>query len=184
RRAFDQLLFAQAVLARNEHAHAVATQIEHTGEVLPHADRPGEGNRRHVELALDLVDEVERIAYFAVELVDEGDDGRVARAADLQQAPRLRLHAVACVDDHQRRIDRRQHTIGVFGKILVTGRIEQVEDAVAVLHLHHRTRDRNTALLFDFHPVGGGVARRLARLHAAGDADRTGEQQQLFGQRG
>ena len=54
----------------------------------------------------------------------------------------------------------------------------------AVLHLHHARGDRDAALLLDLHPVGGRVARGLARLHRAGDLDRAGEQQQLLGQRG
>ena len=101
-----------------------------------------------------------------------------------EQPPRLRLDAVGRVDHHQRRVDRGQHAVGVFGEVLVAGRVEQVDDAVAVLHLHHRRGDRDAALLLDLHPVGGGVARGLARLHRAGDLDRAGEQQQLLGQRG
>ncbi len=32
------------------------------------------------------------------------------------------------VDDHQRRIDRRQRAIRVLGEVLVAGRVEQVDD--------------------------------------------------------
>src|SRR3546814_1314793 len=40
------------------------------------------------------------------------------------------------------------------------------------------------ALLLQRHPVGGGVARGLARLDRTGHLDRAGEQQQLLGQGG
>ena len=128
-------------------------QVDHAVEALAHAHRPGEGHHGHAQLALDLVHQVQRVAHLAVHLVDEGDDRRVARAADLEQAPRLRLDAVGRVDHHQRRVHGGQHAVGVFGEVLVAGRVEQVDDAVAVLHLHHRTRDRDAALLLDLHPV-------------------------------
>jgi hypothetical protein len=37
------------------------------------------------QLLLDLVEDLEGIAAFAVHLVDEGDDRDVAQAADLEQ---------------------------------------------------------------------------------------------------
>jgi hypothetical protein len=89
-------------------------QVEHAAEELGHAHRPGEGHHRHAQLALDLVHQRQRLLHLAVHLVDEGEDGRVPRAADLQQAPRLRLHAVGRVDHHQRRVHRGQHAVGVF----------------------------------------------------------------------
>jgi hypothetical protein len=142
------------------------------------------GTTLHAEFALDLVHQRQRVLHLAVHLVDEGEDGRVARAADLQQPPRLRLHAVGRVDHHQRRVHRGQHAVGVFAEVLVARGVQQVDDAVAVLHLHHRAGHRDAALLLDLHPVAGGVAGGLARLHAAGDLDRAGEQQQLLRQRG
>ena len=153
-------------------------------KLLPMPTGQVNGTTLHAELALDLVHQLQRLPHLAVHLVDEGDDRRVARAADLDQPARLRLDAVGRVDHHQRRVDRGQHAVGVFREVLVAGRVEQVDDAVAVFHLHHRRGDRDAALLLDLHPVGGGVARGLARLHRAGDLDRAGEQQQLFGQRG
>ena len=167
-----------------EHAHALFAPVIDAVEQLAHADRPGEGNDGHAELLLDLVHDVHRVLHLAVHLVDESQDGRVAGAANLQQAARLRLDAVGRINHHQGGIDGGQHAVGVFGKILVAGRVQQVDDAVAVFHLHDRAGDGNAALLFDFHPVGGRVARGLARLDAAGDLNGAREQQQLFGQRG
>ncbi|MPM42899.1 hypothetical protein SDC9_89571 [bioreactor metagenome] len=159
-------------------------QIDDAAEALALANGPGDGAAGHAQLALNFVEDVERVAHFAVHLVDEGDDGRVALAADLDQAAGLCFHTVGGVDHHQRRIHGRQHAVGVFGEVLVAGRVEQVDDVVAVAHLHHRRRHRDAALLFNFHPVGGGVAAGLAPLDGARDLDRAREQQQLFGQRG
>ena len=156
----DLVGIAVAVLAALEDAHLLLAQVHHAVEVLAHADRPGERHDLHAELALDLVHQDERLLHFAVHLVDEGQDRRVAGAADLQQAARLRLDAVGRVDHHQRGVDGGQHAVGVFGEVLVAGRVEQVDDAVAVFHLHHRRCDRDAALLLDLHPVGGRMARR------------------------
>ena len=46
------------------------------------------------------------------------------------------------------------------------------------------TGDGNAALLFDLHPVGGGVPRGLAGLYGAGLADGAAVEQQFFRQRG
>ena len=153
-------------------------------EELAHADRPGEGHDGHAEFALDFVHDAHRVLDFAVHFVDEGQNRRATGAANLQQTPGLRLDAVGRVDHHQRGIDGGQHAVGVFGKVLVAGGVEQVDDAVAVFHLHDGGGDGNAALLFDFHPVAGCVARGFARLDAARNLNRAGEQQQLFGQRG
>ena len=92
----------------------------------------------------------------------------------------MRFDAVGGIDDHQRGIDRGQYAVGVLGKILVTRCVEQVDDAVTVLHLHDRTGDRNTPLLFNLHPVGGCVAAGFSCLDRARDVDRAGVEQQLF----
>ena len=179
-RPLDEVVVVRAaLLAGAEHAHAVAADVEHAAEGLAHAHRPRERHRIHAQVPFDLGQQLERLAHFAVHLVDEGDDGRVARAADLQQPDGLRLHAVGGVDHHERGVHGGQHAIGVFREVLVARGVEQVDDAVAVFHLHHRRGHRDAALLFDFHPVGGRVARGLAGLDAAGDLDRAREQQQL-----
>ena len=88
---------------------------------------------------------------------------------------------LARVDHHQRGIDRGQRAVGILGKILVARRVEQVDDAVAMLELHHRGGDRDTALLLHLHPVGSRMPRGLAALDRAGELNRAAEQQQLFG---
>jgi hypothetical protein len=90
-----------AFAAGLEHRHRLRAQVHDAAETLALADRPGHRHAGHAELALDLVEDVERLAHLAVHLVDEGDDGRVALAADLDQPPRLRFHAVGRVDHHQ-----------------------------------------------------------------------------------
>ena len=109
--------------------HLAGRDIVGADEVAALPDRPG--HRRGIERQrlLDLVEQIERIAALAVHLVDEGDDRNVAQPADLEQLAGARLDALGGVDHHHRGIDRRQRAIGVFGKVLVARRVEQVEHA-------------------------------------------------------
>ena len=66
---------------------------------------------------LDFVQEVERLAVFAVELVDKGDDRHVAQAADLEELAGLLLNALDGVQEHHRAVDRGQDAIGVLAEI-------------------------------------------------------------------
>ena len=147
------------------------------------ADRPGEGRALERQRLLDLVDEIEGIAGLAVHLVDEGDDRNVAQAADLEQLSCPRLDALGGVDHHHRRVDGGKGPVGVLGKVLVAGRIEKVEDAIAIFEGHHRRHDGNTAVALDAHPVGTGLAAIGLGAHFAGELNGAAEQEQLFGQR-
>src|SRR3990167_151997 len=176
-------VFRATVAARGEHRHGLRAQIDDAAKALALAHGPGDGAAGHAQFALHLVQDVQRVTHFAVHLVHEGDDGRVALAADLDQAARLCFHAVGGVDHHQRGIDGREHAVGVFREILVSGGVEQVDHMLAVEHLHDGGGHRDAALLFDLHPVGRGVAAGLAALDGAGDLYRAREQQEFFGQR-
>ncbi len=145
---------------------------------------PGHGRRADLEHALDFVEQLDGRAALAIELVDEGHDGRVAHAADLHQLDGSLFDTLRAVDDHERAVHRGQRAVGVFGEVLVAGRVEQVDDLPAERELHHRRRDGDAALLLERHPVGRGVTRGLAALDRAGELDRAAEQQQLFGERG
>ena len=181
---FDQFAFrAHALLARREPLQPLAQQIEHAAKALAHADRPAHGRAVDAEHRFDFLEEGHRLAHLAVHLVHERDDRRRAEPADLQQLDRLRLDALRGVDHHHRGIDGGQHAIGVFGEVLVAGRVEQVDRVAFVVELHHGARHRYPALLLHFHPVRGGVTPALARLDGAGHLDRAAVEQQLLRQR-
>ena len=171
-------------LARGEAQHFVIDQVIDAVKAFAHADRPGHRRAMQLEHRFDLVEQFERIAHFPVHLVDEGDDRRVAQAADFQQLDGLFFDAFRGIHHHHGGIDSSQHSIGVFREVLVAGCVEQVDHTVVIAELHHRTGDRNAALLFHFQPVRGGVFSALARFHRARHLDCATEQQQLFGQRG
>jgi hypothetical protein len=114
--------------ARRGTAHLVALNVVDALEVLAHADRPRERHGGDAQMLFDFVEQFERLAHFAVELVDEGDDRRLAAAADFEQLQRLRFDAVRAVDHHHGGVDRGQHAVGVFGEVFVARGVEQVDD--------------------------------------------------------
>ena len=181
----DQLgVVGAALLARPEAHQPLVLKVKYAAERFAHADRPRYRCAVDLQHRFDLLEQRHRLAHLAVELVNERDDGRCAQPAYLQQLDGLRLHPLGGIYHHHRRVDRRQHAIGVLGKILVPRRIEQVDGVPGVIELHYRARDRNAALLLDLHPVGSRVARAFARLYRARELDRAAEQEQLLGERG
>ena len=167
-----------------QQAHAAIDDVVGAEEVAAAADRPG--HRRGVERQrlFDLVQQFEGVAALAIHLVDEGDDRDVAQAAHLEQFSRARLDALGGVDHHDGGIDRGQRAVGVFGKVLVARRVQEVEDEALELERHHRGHDRDAALALDLHPVGTGIAPLALGLDLPRQIDGAAEQQQLFGQRG
>ena len=166
-----------------ERRQPAAPNVIGAGERAAAADGPVQRRGVERQRLLDLVEKIERIARLAVHLVDEGDDRDVAQAADLEQLARARLDALGGVDHHHRRIDGGEGAVGVLGKVLVAGRVEQIEDAAGVFEGHDRGHDRNAALALDPHPVGAGLAAVGLGAHFAGKLNRAAEQQHLFGQR-
>ena len=175
------LEFAAVALGQQQ---AVVDQIVYSFELPAHPDRPGHRRDIEREQVGDLVENLEHLAAFAIDLVDEGDDRHVAQAAYFEQLARLALDALGRVDHHHGGIDRGQGTIGIFAEILVPRRVQQVERHPVPLEGHDRTGDGDAALLFDLHPVRSCAPRSATRLHLSGEMNRAAEQQQLFGQRG
>ena len=76
---------------------------------------------------LDLVQQLQRGAARAIELVDEGEDRQAALLAAWNNRRVWRLDAAHVVDDHDDRIDGHERAIGVLGEVFVTGRVDEVE---------------------------------------------------------
>jgi hypothetical protein len=105
-------------------------------KVGAHADGPG--LRRHIksERFLHFVEDLQRVAAFAVDLVDKGDDRDVAQPTNFKQLASLGLDALSRIDHHNGSIHGGQRAVGVFGKVFVARRVEKVVDDALALERH------------------------------------------------
>jgi hypothetical protein len=142
--------------------------------------------RSHLDgqLLLQFVKQVEGIAAFEVELVDEDDHRGIAHAAHLHQPFGLGLHALHAVYHQDHAVHGGECAVGVLGEITVTWRIQEVDELPAIFEGHHRCADRDAALALDLHEVARGAAADLVVLHGACGLDGTAVKQELLGQRG
>ena len=118
-----------------------------------------------------------------VELVDTRENRDAAVGADFEELLRLRLDAFRDVDDHDGAVDGHERAVRVFGEVLMARGVEDVDAAAVVVKLEDGARDGDAALLLDLHPVGDGVALRLAGLDGAREVDGAAVEQELFRQR-
>lgn len=153
-------------------------------EGLALADRPGERSDLYLQLVFEFVEQLEGVLAFAVHLVDEDDDRRIAHRADLHEALGLGLDALDAVDDEDDAVYGREGAVGVFGKVLVAGCVENVDPSSFVFETHHRGGNRNAPLLLDFHEVAGGRLADLVALDRTGSLDGAAEKQELLGKGG
>ena len=146
------------------------------------ADRPVDRAGADSEHLFQLFHQGEGILGGPVHFVHKREDRDIPHPADFEQFDRLGFHALGRIQQHDRRVRGDQHTVRILGEVLVSGRIQNI-DPVAVVHeLHCGTRHGNAALFLNLHPVRGGVLVRFPGLDAAGAADGSAVQQQLFSQ--
>jgi hypothetical protein len=173
-----------AVARALETQHLLMAEIEHALKRRPVADRPVHRHGRDVELALELADQLERIARGLIEFVDEAEDRDVPHAADLEELARLRLDAFRAVEHHHRAVGGGERAVRVLAEVLVARRVEQVQDSALELELQNRRGDGDAAALLHRHPVGRGVALLLAGADGAGLFDRAAVEEELLGEGG
>ena len=147
-------------------------------------DGPAQRCELQVQFLLNLVQKLKRVHARTVHLVDENNNRCVAHAAHLDQFLRLRLDAFGCINDHDDAVDRRQSAESVLGKVFMARCIQDVDFDILIIKTHHRGSHRDTALAFDFHPVGRGGFLDLVRLYGTGHLDGTAVKQQFLGQSG
>ena len=152
-------------------------------------DRPREGSNVYLQFVFQLVEEVEGVSSLAVHLVYEDYHGSVPHTANLHELPCLRLNAFSSINNDDGRIHCGERSICVFGKVLVSRRIENVDLILrigafgSVVELHHRCADRYSALLLNVHPVACRGLAYLVVLHSSGHLNLSAEEQELLGER-
>jgi len=96
----------------------------------------------------------------------------------------LGFYALGDVDHDDDAVHGREGAEGVFGKVLVAWGVQDVDFIIVVIEAHHRGGHRDTALLLDFHPVGGGGLLDLVGLDGTGHVDGTPKEQEFFSKGG
>ena len=167
-----------------EEVELVLVDVVNTFELRPLVDGPGEWAYMDLQLLLQLVEQVEGVASLAIHLVDEDDDGRLAHAAYLHQLPCLCLHTFGAIDNDNGRVNGGQRAEGVFGKVLVPRRVEDVDFIIQIVEFHDRCGDRDATLLLYVHPVARGRLAYLVALDGSRHLYLPAEKQELFGQSG
>ena len=119
-----------AVLAADgalEQVHLAGLTVEDALEISAAADGPVDGERADTEHALEFIEKGERIFHGAVALVHEGEDGHATAAADLEKLAGLRLDALGGINHHDDRVHGGEDAVGVLGKIVMAGGVEEIE---------------------------------------------------------
>ena len=132
----DSHLLGHFLFVSGKEVELLFEDVVDTLEAGALVDRPREGAHLDLQLLFELVEEVERVLTFAVHLVDEDDYRRLAHAADRHELARLGFDTLGTVDNDDGRVDGGQGTEGIFGKVLVTRRVEDVDLVVIVVKLH------------------------------------------------
>ncbi|OAV74656.1 hypothetical protein Barb7_01806 [Bacteroidales bacterium Barb7] len=147
-----------------------------TLEALPHVNRPAQGAHLDMQFLFHLIQEVERVFPVTIHLVDKHDDGRFPHTANFHQFAGLRFHPFGGINDDDDTVHRRQRAEGILGKVLMTGRIQDINLMVGIIKSHDRSCHRYAALLLYLHPVGRSRFPYLVRLHRSGNMDGSAEQ--------
>ena len=160
---------------------ALFLSVVHPFKLSAAADGPVHGVGGNAQLPLHLLTQLQRIPGLPVHLVHKGKNGDVPQGTDLEELPGLGLHALGPVNDHHSAVSGHKGAVGILGKVLMAGGVQNIDAEAVVAELHHRRGNRDTALLFDLHPVGGGGPGALA-LDLTGLGDSPAVEQEFLRQ--
>ena len=172
----------RAVLAGHagEKDQLAGTAVVYALKLPAGAHGPVAGVGFNAELVFQLVQQFKRVARLTVHFVDKGKDRDMAHGADLEELPGLRLDALCAVNDHDGGVRRHERAVGVLGKVLMAGGVEDVDAEALILELHDGRCDRDASLLLDLHPVGYGGTGIFLALDRARLRDGPAVEQEFF----
>jgi len=169
--------------SRGEEYQAFFVQIVHPFEILAAVDGPGIGVEVDLQFFFDLFEEVETVLAVTVHFIDEYDHRRLPHGDHFHKPAGLRFHPVHAVNDEDDAVHCCQRTKGVFREVLVTRRIEQVDEVAIVFKGHDAGGHADAALPFDLHEIGSGVLLDLVALYRTGRLYGSAEEQEFLCQR-
>ena len=166
-----------------EEVEALLVNIIHALETSAIVDRPRERAHTDLQLLLQFVQQVEGILGLTVHLIHKDDHGRISHTTYLHQLQRLSLHALGTVYHDDDAVHCRQRAIRIFGKVLVTRGIQDIDLIVMIVELHHAGSHGDATLFLYVHPVAGGCLAYLVTLHGTSHLNLSAEEQQFLSER-
>ena len=136
-------LLSNSLLIGCEQIEFVLIDVIYTFELGSLVDRPRQRTYLNLQFLFQLIEEVKRITALTVHFVDEDDDGSVSHPAHIHQLPCLCLHTFCSVHHDDGRVNGCQRTVCVFGKVLVSRGVEDVNLVFyvgvvgCIVELHH-----------------------------------------------
>jgi len=80
--------------------YRIVLQVKNTLEVFAHANRPGNRCAANPEYIFDFIHQIDWVATFAVQFIDEGDDRRIAQSTNVHELNGTFFDTLGAVDDH------------------------------------------------------------------------------------
>ena len=122
-----------------------------------------------LDLLLDLVG----LGGRQIDLVEHRNDLEIVVERLIDVGERLRLDALAGVDDEQRALAGGERTVDLIGEVDVAGRVDEVEDVIlavvrAIFEANGLRLDRDAALALDIHGIEH-LLDHFARFEPAGE---------------
>ena len=175
-------LFRHHLLGRLEKIQIVFIDVINTLEADTTFDRPRQRAYMNGKFFLQLIQQIKRIFGLTVHFVDKYNNRRITHTAHLHQLTRLRFHTFCTIHNNDNAIYSSQRAVCIFGKVLVTGSIEDINLIIFIVKLHHRGSYRDTTLFLYIHPVGCSGLLYLIALYSTRYLNLSTKKQQFFSQ--
>ena len=166
-----------------EQHQVLVVQVIDALEILTAVDGPGHRMQLDIQLLFNFFHQIETVLSVPVHLIDKNDHRCSPHPAYLHQTPRLGFHPIDAVDNENDAVHGRQCPVGVLGKILVTGGIQQIDKNIVVFESHHRCRHRYTSLALYLHEIAGSMFLDFIALDRPSRLNGAPEQQEFLGER-
>ena len=111
-----------------------------------------------MQTGFHLLDNVEKVRAFTVHFIYVCDTGNAVLGSLFPNRFRLGLNAAARTENRNRAVENFKRTLDFYGKVHVTGGIDDVDSSAQPLRGGSGGSNGNTSFLFLNHPVHGSGA--------------------------
>ena len=175
-------LFRHYLLGRLKKVQILLIDVINSLKTHTTFDRPRQRTHMNSKFFLQLIQQIERIFGLTVHFIDEYNNRRITHTAHFHQFTGLRFHTFCTIHNDDNAIYSSQRAVSIFGKVLVTGSVEDINLIIFVIELHHGGSYRNTTLFLYIHPVGCSRFLYLIALYSTRHLNLSTEKQQFFSQ--